>query len=99
MRFKNKRKRQVSGHYHWRRELAQGLWPVLWVQRLDLVEHPENTTEDSGLRPRRGLAGKGLVWGDKTVAPKGAMKFKEGLLTGSSLCLQMLQLQMQLLSR
>ena len=44
-------------------------------------------------------AGKGLVWGDKTVAPKGAMKFKEGLLTGSSLCLQMLQLQMQLLSR
>lgn len=65
MRFKNKRKRQVSGHYHRRRELAQGLWPVLWVQRLDLAEHPENTTEDSGLRPRRGLAGKGLVWAER----------------------------------
>lgn len=29
-------------------------------------------------------AGKGLAWGDKTMAPKGAMKFKEGLLTGNS---------------
>lgn len=62
MRFKNKGKIQVSGHYHQRRELARGLWPALWVQRLDLSEHPENMTEDSGLRPRWGLAGKGLVW-------------------------------------
>lgn len=30
-------------------------------------------------------AGKGLVSGDKTMAPKGAMKFKEGLLTGNSI--------------
>lgn len=65
MRFKNKGKRQVSGHYHQRRELARGLWPALWVQRLDLSEHPENMTEDSGLRPRWGLAGKGLVWAER----------------------------------